>query len=469
MAHGEHDHEHAEEFPRAETVELVGRALDSDARRKKWQAALVALAVVLFALALPTERLFGRTVELVEATAHGRWSGPHLASSALAATLHALGMRAEPAWFLVSALGAGAAAFVMVIGAARRAVSTRASLLALAAIVLAPAFALAATTPSSAGTGLFGACLVFATLLAQRERPKPRLAASMWFAASLLHAWNVLLLPAVILAGGRRAVVPAFAALAGWLALVIAAGAREHDTAMKTLEHLGRTLLAGASGGPGPFLAWLAAIALGLAAGTFGLGVLLFSLGPIEMERPPKWVFAFTLVPLFVLGLGGVATWDVPGLWFVPVAYLGLAGIVESRLASPVALLVIAGLIVLGIARVGFLDDAREFRSAIERSGKEGLVVLTHDPERVYLLEQRYDLEAIDVSPALALDEPSRAAFFAEVEARIGTLQAHGHAVLFDPDAIRGESDSSQGSSRPSPDPKALAALVERAGIQALR
>jgi hypothetical protein len=182
------------------------------------------------------------------------------------------------------------------------------------------------------------------------------------------------------------------------------------------------------------------------------------------MDRPRKWMFVFAGVPLLVLGLGGVANWDVPGLWLVPLAFFGLAGIIESRRTSPVLLCVLAGLIAVVVFRCGFLDDDRPFRAAVERVGREGLVVLTHDRDHLYLLEQRYDLEAIDVSSAYGLDAQAHTAFFATVEARIRDLQARGRSVLFDPESVEAST-----SLRWNPDFEAIAALVERTGIQPLR
>src|SRR5690348_17157232 len=108
------EHAHGEEFPRHETAELVGAALESEQRRWKIQVVLVALGVTAIVLGLPTRSFCGLLMRDIWPTARGEWTGLHLLPAFVARMVTALtGWRPHQAWYVVAALATGATAVVL--------------------------------------------------------------------------------------------------------------------------------------------------------------------------------------------------------------------------------------------------------------------------------------------------------------------------------------------------------------------
>src|SRR5712671_5648209 len=140
--------DHAEEFPREETTELVGAALRG-AQRRAW------IQDLLLALGLPLARLLGRPVRSDE-------------------RLH----------FLVSAVCFACGWLVLARAARRNAWDSGPALRASLIAACSPVVLFAATTPGPAAAGWLGACLVLAALTSEGAGPIARAAA--WIGASIL-------------------------------------------------------------------------------------------------------------------------------------------------------------------------------------------------------------------------------------------------------------------------------------------
>ncbi len=324
------EHAHAEEFPREETVELIGAALESERRRWRIQVALVSLGVTALVLGLPTRSLFGYRMLEIWPTERGEWTGLHLLPALVARALTALThWRAYQSWYLVSALAAGGTTAVLLTMARRHGVAPlRAIALTLVTVAIPMAW-LAATIPNATACETFGVVLLFDALDRERGEHWTRRATLCWYLAALLHAWNVYLWPAFAIAlvmRRRSNALIAIAALGAWIATVTGAWWLEHDAVgwPSWLATSWRAMLASGSGGYGPLLAW--SLAWIVVMGVGSIGILRFAYVAIRQRtrRPPVWMFAFAILPLAILGLGGDVTFDVPWLWLVPIAFLGL-------------------------------------------------------------------------------------------------------------------------------------------------
>ncbi len=349
------EHAHGEEFPRHETVELVGAALESERRRWKLQVALVALGVTALVLGLPTRSLFGYRMLEIWPTERGEWTALHLLPALAARALTALThWRAYQAWYLVSALAAGTSAAVLLTMARRRGVAPlRAIVLTLITIAIPMAW-LAATIPNATSCEMLGALLLFDALdREEREGSWTRRATMCWLAAALLHGWNAYLWPAYAIAlfvRRRSSALIAVGALGLWVATVTGAWRLEHGSVAWPwwLATAWRTMLASGSGGYGPLLAWSLGWTVMMGVGSIGIVRFAYVAWRRPARRPPLWMFAFALVPFAVLGLGGDVSFDVPWLWLVPIAFVGLLDF-ERVPAWLLGLLAVAGVVLVHV------------------------------------------------------------------------------------------------------------------------
>jgi hypothetical protein len=332
------EHAHGEEFPREETAALVGAVLESERRRWKIQVVLVSLGVTALVLGLPTRSLFGYRMLEVWPTERGEWTGLHLLPALVARAITELThWRAYQAWYLVSALAAGGTTAMLLSMAHRRGMAPlRAICLALVTIAIPMAW-LAATIPSASSCEMLGAVLLFDALDKEYDPRWTGRASASWFLAALLHAWNAYLWPAFALAlvmRRRSNALIAVGALGAWIAVVTGAWWLEHGSAewSSWSSTSWRTMLASGSGGYGQLLAW--SLGLVVMMGVGAIGIVRFAYVSLHQRarRPAAWTFAFGLVPLVVLGLGGDIAFGVPWLWLVPIAFVGLLDLERVRL-----------------------------------------------------------------------------------------------------------------------------------------
>ncbi|MCP5022691.1 MAG: hypothetical protein GY930_13065, partial [bacterium] len=103
--HPEEAHDHdpgTEDFPRLELNRLVGESQVQTRMRRRWQAFLLSLGLLLVALGLPTERYFGGLEGVWNMAGSG--STPQSVMALPILGTHALfGLGVEPASFLWSA------------------------------------------------------------------------------------------------------------------------------------------------------------------------------------------------------------------------------------------------------------------------------------------------------------------------------------------------------------------------------
>lgn len=456
---GSHAHEHApgdaphadgaahdDAFPRHETAELVAAELAARTRRERWQGPLVAFGLALVALAFPTQALFGQTVAFVERTANAELSAGALLPSALALALTRwTPLPVEPALFALSALAFGLTALPLLALARGRGWERGPALTATLLALSAPVALVAGTLASPASFALLGAALFFAEL--NRERGTARSRATVWLIATLLHAQLAWTWPALLVRAPHDTAPAArrvFSALAAPLVFVFAcAGAHvlTHDLA-HAWPHLRHELLAGGSGGPGPFAAWWT---LWLPAlGASGLG--LVALG-VQLVRARAWrreiaVLVFALVPLAALSLGGAIAWEVPWLWLVPPGALGLLELVQladERGRGALARLALVPLCALGVGGAAWLrgfDANAAWTAQASELLDPGDVVLTASDEHRHLLRHRFHVEAVDLARVRSSTASDRALFWNAHVTVAETLRAAGRRLVLDEDSL---------------------------------
>lgn len=454
---GSHAHEHAETphadgapdadvFPRHATAELVAAELAARARRERWQGPLIALGLALVALAFPTQALFGQTVAFVGHTESGELSASALLPSAFGLALTQwTSLPVEPVLFALSALAFGLTALPLLALARERGWERGPALTATLLALSAPVALVAGTLASPAAFALLGAALFFAAL--QRERATPLFRAAIWVLACTLHAQLAWTWPALLVrapqdtSSATRRWCTALAAPAVFFFSCAGAHALTHDLA-SVRPHLQRELLAGGSGGPGPFVAWWT---LWLPAlGASGLG--LVALG-VQLVRARAWrrelaLVLFALVPLAALSLGGSLDWEIPWLWLVPPGALGLLELVQladERGRGALARLALVPLCACGVAGAAWLRGLDANAAWSEQASQllnPGDVVLTASDEHRHLLQHRFHLEVLDLASARTCSPSERALFWAIHAAAAETLHASGRRLALDEDSL---------------------------------
>lgn len=461
-ARGE-SHDHGESFPRLLTGELVGRVERGREQQRTWQTAALALAFALFALSLPTARLFGPGPELLGV---GAGFSAHFLYLPLVHAFQFFGLlEIERAAFLLSALCA--ALSLPVLDACARRLGLEGGLRTMSVLILAatPVLWNAATSPGPAAAGFLGSCLL---LLALLEAPSGGAAAekggsiaagrwaSVWLLACGLHLANVWLLFAVLWSArtrtrSRTAGTPS--ATGTWILLAAAP--------------LGLAALlwwtsarAGAHASPGALLGdcWRAAAlgtvdlapraslaALGTAVSALGLALIpiavLFRRPGAEQSPAPGFWIPFFSVPFVVQISTAHEPSDLPFLSLLPMALLGLVALftrcAERRaweLAGGLALLqLIVALAAVSAFRSA--DPHGSWRARAERGLREGDLVLTTSDEHAYLLEHRYALAVRDLNAALRVPPEFLADWREELGTELRDRVEGGGRIVLDPPA----------------------------------
>lgn len=398
-------------FPREELAEEVGRHLDAEDRRQALAPWVLALAVGLLALGLPTERLWGPMRLVTDAAEGGRSVGVLAALLRLLAQSEALTI--ESAARLVTALCAG-----LTIPAMRSLLATIGfpGPLCWAGTALAlftPLTLLGATSPVELAPSILGATLLARELFRLRSGMGPRAqwrVSSTLLLAVLLDPANLLLLPAGALAvarlAGRRG-VPRWAPGASLVAVLawcvwILLGAGE-DPGGRAVDALFTSMLAGASGpSASGLLAWLIWAPIALGVGWIGLASLLMGRRSPEESPPPRWVAAWCAMALVPVLGGHPGQGPALGL-LVPIGAVGLADhllrIEDADRARGRARILVGSQVLLGVLALVVLrvtDPVRPWAERARRVLEPSDVVIATDPAHLYWLRHRFLLEARD-------------------------------------------------------------------------
>jgi hypothetical protein len=352
----------------------------------------------------------------------------------------------ELIWFVLAALAFGLSAWPLLAWRASAAGRREPALIAVLLALSAPVALVGATLPGAAACELLGATILFAALA--RERCSATARATAWLCACALHTLLVWTWPALLAAELTSAAPATAAALPAGLAapfafaaLFLGAHALSGDL-HGGLHRAERDLLAGGSGGPGPWLAWWT---LWLPAlGASGLGLVAFG---VQLVRARAWrrelaLVLFALVPLAAVSLGGSLDWEIPWLWLVPPGALGLLELLqraEERGRGAWARLAVLPLLAWGLLGAGWLrglDANARWSAQASALLNPGDVVLSASLEHRHLLERRFHLETVDLLPIAGQGRAERQRFWAEERTRAAQLAAAGRRLVLDEDSL---------------------------------
>jgi hypothetical protein len=173
------------------------------------------------------------------------------------------------------------------------------------------------------------------------------------------------------------------------------------DTVGGTPRMSWRTMLASGSGGYGQLLAWSLGLVVMLGVGS--IGVLRFAYVSFHQpaRRPAWWMFAFALVPLVILGLGGDITFAVPWLWLVPIAFVGLLDFERMRIWL-LGVLALVGVLLVRTVESGARED--DWYNLVVFRVRPGDLVIAADREQHAAILSGLK---IDVIPADRVDLPN--------------------------------------------------------------
>lgn len=410
-------------FPRHLVHSLVEDREERLRARRTAGAWVLGAALAAFALAAPIETLAGRGPALVRAA---------LASELSTSPLLLLGCRSlgpavgiERAAFLFAALAGGLTVPALCHLARRFGFRGELVLPATLVVVLAPGALLAARLPGPEAPSLLAATLLLAALFPPREGAAPAgsrrigLPLGLALAVDLGTLW---LVPATLWAAassGRRAALGALGiALAVPAALWAMTAAFGASLSAGGAAALATDALLGTSFPPegAPLTAVLLDGPLALGPALLGLAALAFVRRGEEESSPPRFLLAWTFLPLLACTSPRPA--PIAPLALLPLALVGLLDLL-SRLPEPRGLRLALGLAALSFllaAGGGILlersDPLATWRGTAERELVPGDLVVSADPARRYVLSARYGLETASPREA-GLLEAARSALAA--------------------------------------------------------
>ncbi len=395
-------------YPREELAALVNQAHIAAKRRGRIQTWVFGLGLALFALGLPSERLWG-AMELPRMVAGQEGGLSYGLVFPLATALRGFGLGAEQACFLLSALAYGLCLPAMASLLATIGFQRGIALWAALASLLSGLAWLGATQPGNFAPGVLGATLLMGTLFNVKERvPGGYLwrVSLTFLLAFLLRPENLLLYPATVwaltqhkarhrLGGSVGAVVFSMLILVClWILL-------DPMTGQSSVQHLLGSVLAGREGGLSQWSQWTLAGLGGLGVGVLGLYGLLLGRRLPQETPPPSWVVPWCLVALAPVVAGSVG-WGPVGGFLLPAVAVGLADWLSRReqdtlsLKVGLALLMPQALALLACASVStHRDPLREWRSALRSELQTTDRILSADPQRRYLASVRWGLELL--------------------------------------------------------------------------
>ena len=488
-AHSGHAHagEEGEAFPRVLLGGLVAGQLRREQVRARWQMLFMTAGLALLALGLPTTRLLGEGPNMVRWTAGDAWVHVHLALMPVVKMLSFLpGLGAEKAWFFVAA-ACWAGTYPLLVLTCRELGASRFTAMVSSLVTLAaPVVWLAGTLPGPSAPGFLASAFLMRGLLepwrGQPDGARPiaqdRLPL-VWLGASLINLTLVLLYPAVVWAVlrsqrdevrdasktwstiGRLLRAPAILAavfvLAAWLL----------PTTFDGLELLRRgwyLVTGNAEQQVSNILAYALILAPSLGVGVVGLWHLAQSPVSDGEARRPSWIWIWCLFPFAFQTLLGRPNLDLATLVLGPILTLGLADWLGRSEAAPGSgrryqLLVLAQVVILlsfALALRG-ADPELEWKRWMRKKVDSTDLVLTQSRAHQYLLEHRFNIEAVNLNAADRLTEEERPGWWTALGERVQSASAARRRVLLE---RSGASASLLGSSRYEHELRALDLLA---------
>ncbi len=331
--HDQGDHHEGEDFPRLELNRLVGESQARTHMRRKWQACLLSLGLVLVALGLPTERYFGG----MQTVWHLAGSGPtpqSVMALPILGTHTLFGIGVEPASFLWSAILLGCSLFFMLRLMHRIGFDHEVGLTASLLAVISPLAWLGGTLPLDFSAGLLGSTLLCTSLFqTQQTRKQGYLwrTSSYLLLAFLLLPESIWLAPAAIWAVSAQPKDPSQGRVNAFSLTVVSVACMwiSVTSGGGHWPDLWRSVMGpipGSSGLAAGVVFWIA----GLGLTWLGLFYLLFGRREAEEQPAPTWVLAWIAVGVAPMVAGGLDE-GPRGAFLLPIAAVGLADWLTRR------------------------------------------------------------------------------------------------------------------------------------------
>jgi hypothetical protein len=444
-------------FPRHLTTELINEEDAQRGRRERIAGWVLAMALTLFALAWPQERLlsltFGESLRGVPALglAWRQVAGEFAAAAGLSTELLAL---------IFSAILYGAC-LPLVLSIGRRVGASFGIALATGLVVLlAPSAWLAGTTPGVASLALLMGMLLIYELW--REGPlRTKRITQYWVLAALADPGMAWAFPAILTAVGSRTLEQGGGTqaarrllLAGpmlffGVCAIVADWISPAGEWMSTLSDLlTRGYLTELSGNWSSPLSWIPSSLVSLGLTIFGVGGLLLLNRNEAEQAPPRWLMAWALLPCVILGLAGSAHTNYPVLWMLPPALIGCLDQVmrqdqdKSGWVAGLGLFVQGGILAGVLTVIGQLDPQAEWRRQASDSLNPSDWVATEIWEHNYILNSRWGVssslvredsllagladrarEASQLGQRVVLDQTQESPLLSELEVLLDGLQ----------------------------------------------
>ncbi len=404
-------------FPRHLTTELIDEESAQRARREHIGGWVLGLALALFALALPQERL---PWNLVGEELAGRSLLHDLWQQLLPRFAEKLGVTSELLALFFSAICYGACLPLALSFGRRLGIAFAPTLLASCLVIFSPAAWLAGTSP---GLGSF-ALLVGLLLMRELWRDgslRPALVALFWAAGAWVHSGLLLCLEGLL--GSIRSRAPGAAAnrltrllrlavlLVFGVGAFLALQARELLSggvgAESWMQSILRAYLPALSGSQslldslGSLPRALLDLPIFLGLVVIGLAALLLLKREEAEEKPPAWLWVWIGLPLLLLFVwspmhpGDPAVW----IWLLPpglVACLDLIARQDPRpavLGAALALALQLGVLAGVLQHRTQTDPLADWRASATEAFDPSDWILTADPAHHYLLGQRWGVE----------------------------------------------------------------------------
>ncbi|MFT7485490.1 MAG: hypothetical protein ACI9F9_001340 [Candidatus Paceibacteria bacterium] len=393
-------------FPRHLTTQLIDDESASRSRRELGACWLVGLALMLFALARPQERLLaGAGIE--------NWRGIGIGDACwrtLAKTIaDSWGVAPEMVGLIVSAVFYGACLPIALVLGRQLGLEFRLALPVSLVILLAPGAWTAATTAGTGSVALLTGLLLMRELW--REGPyRVWPVVALWALASLLDVGMAWTLPAIWLAlasrqknwkldVGQAPVTLLAAGLAGYL--LFAGPFFDSNGSKGALAVIKESYFFDFSAHWSSPMAWAIAALAALGLALFGPASLFFLRRNHAESAPPRWLLAWILFPALGCALCASAPFGYSFIWLFPPALIGVLDLSarQDQPSGSVAVPLALGLQTLGLWGVlSFLsagDPLREWRASASQVLEAGDWVLSTEADHLYLLERRWGLDAL--------------------------------------------------------------------------
>ena len=421
-------------FPRHLTTQLIDDRTAERSRKQGIAVWLVAVSLTLFALAWPQERLLGTLpIEGWRGIGLGNVGWPFLAVE----LGKPFGLGVEAMGLLLAAIGYGLCLPVALSIARQLGMGLRLALPTCLLALLSPGAWTAATSPGLGTLGLLFGLLLMRELWREGPSRVTRIL-GYWTLAATLDVGFAWTLPAVLLALRFRGSVTK-GTRKDLLGLVMAIGIAVYLFSLGLLAGMAqgapplyivvRAYLLDLAGNWSTPLAWAAVAVPTVGVAFAGLAGLVLVRRDEAESAPPRWLFAWCLVPAAVFALCGPVPFGFSYLWLLPPALIGCLDLI-ARQEEPVAAAWIAGAVACtGIVLAATLwfvssnDPLTAWRTHAQAFLEPDDLVLTTEPRHLYLLEARWGLEADLIEPGYLAEE---------LAARVTRETASGRRILLD-------------------------------------